>query len=111
MKYILSALAVFLSAVLLLSFYTTRNYYNDILKELSIQDAEAKEYIFGNFREGNLGFPYSAAIKSLVPGRRATAVREMGDYIRRYAASAEFIQQYRAAREAAKPEAPAGKEE
>jgi len=111
MKTFLSILTGILLAATLLSFDAGRHYYADILKQLSITEDEAQDYIFSNFREGDLSFPYSSAIKSLVPGKRAAAVKEMGDYIRQYTSSPAFLQHYREARAAAMPQGPAGKEE
>lgn len=111
MKTFLSVLTGMLLITALLSFDAGSRYYADILKQLSISEDEAQDYIFSNFREGDLSFPYSSAIKSLVPGKRAAAVKEMGDYIRQYTSSPAFLQHYREARAAAMPQGPAGKEE
>lgn len=83
--------------------------YKNILDQLRIAEADAKEYIFGNFKEGNLAIPYSTAIKALATGQRAAAVKELGDYIRKYVNSPEFAQAYQEARNAAKPQDPADK--
>lgn len=83
--------------------------YNNVLDQLRIAEADAKDYILGNFKEGNLAFPYSKAIKALATGQRATAVKELGDYIRKYVNSPEFAQAYQEARNAAKPKDPADK--
>jgi hypothetical protein len=83
----------------------------NILSQLNIAEQEAKEYIFSNFQDGNLSFPYSAALKKLASGKRAGAVQEIGDYIRKYTNSPEFLEQYNQARTAAMPEGPASKEE
>lgn len=81
----------------------------NIFDELEIAEAEAREYIFGNFKEGNLSFPYSSVIKGIATGKRAGMVKELGDYIRRYSSSPAFLQEYKEARESAKPAAPADK--
>jgi hypothetical protein len=81
-----------------------------ILSKLSIAEQDAKEYIFRDFEEGSLSFPYSAALKKLATGERGAAVKEIGDYIRKYANSPEFAAQYKEVRERNKPEAPADKQ-
>jgi hypothetical protein len=83
MKTFFSAVTALLLMTALLSFEAGRRYYGGILQQLSIDENDAQEYIFSNFREGDLSFPYSSAIKGLVPGKRAAAVQEIGDYIRR----------------------------
>jgi seryl-tRNA synthetase len=85
--------------------------WQNILSKLDIAEQDAHDYIFRDFQEGNLSFPYSAAIKKLALGQRAAAVKEMGDYIRQYTNSPEFIKQYSETRQAAKPEDPASKQE
>jgi len=85
--------------------------YLDIWQQLSISQQDANGSIFGNFQTGDLSFPYSTVIKGLAPAKRAAAVREMGDYIRKYTSSQEFAAQYLSQREAAKPAAPAEGEE
>ena len=76
--------------------------YLDIWQQLSISQQDANGSIFGNFQTGDLSFPYSTVIKGLAPAKRAAAVREMGDYIRKYTSSQEFAAQYLSQREAAK---------
>jgi len=88
------------------SAFVGRKYF-DIWQQLSISQEDARESIFGNFQQGNLSFPYSTAIKGLIPGKRAAAVKEMGDYIRKCVNSPEFAEQYNAQRASAKPAAPA----
>jgi hypothetical protein len=85
--------------------------WQNILSKLEIAEEDARDHIFRDFQEGNLSFPYSAAIKKLAVGQRAAAVKEMGDYIRQYTNSPEFIKQYNETRQAAKPEGPASKQE
>ncbi|WP_276484890.1 hypothetical protein [Paraflavitalea pollutisoli] len=83
--------------------------YKNVLDQLRIAEADAKDYILGNFKEGNLAFPYSTALKVLATGQRGAAVKELGDYIRKYVNSPEFAQAYKEARDAAKPQDPADK--
>jgi hypothetical protein len=78
-------------------------HYNDILKELQIAASDANGDIFNNFEDGTMNFPSSSMIKKLAVGKRAEAVKELGDYIRKYVESPEFNQRYLAARESAKP--------
>lgn len=83
---------------------------SDIFDQLDIAEKEAREYIFDNFKSSNLSFPYSPVIKNLALGKRAGAVKELGDYIRKYTNSPEFAQEYLAVRESARPKSPADKE-
>jgi DNA-binding transcriptional MerR regulator len=83
----------------------------NILSRLDIAEQDAKEYIFRDFEEGSLSFPYSTALKKLATGERGAAVKEIGDYIRKYASSPAFAEQYKQTRESNKPEAPANKQE
>lgn len=83
--------------------------YKNVLDQLRIAEADAKDYILGNFRDGDLAFPHSTALKVLATGQRGTAVKELGDYIRKYVNSPEFTQAYKTARDAAKPQDPADK--
>lgn len=82
----------------------------NIFDQLDIAEDEAREYIFGNFKSSNLSFPSSAVIKNLALGKRAGAVKELGDYIRKYTNSPEFAQEYKTVREGARPQNPADKE-
>lgn len=84
--------------------FTTVKRYADILKDLGIENSEAKETIFANFEQGTLSFPYSKVIRKLAVGQRESAVKELGDYIKAYTATPEFAQKYKAARDAAKPQ-------
>jgi hypothetical protein len=111
MKVFLSVLATGLLILTALSFTKARHICSDILQQLSVTEEEAHDYIFSNFREGDLSFPVSSVIKSLIPGKRAAVVKELGDYIRQYTSSPAFLEQYKEAREAAKPQGPANKEE
>jgi len=83
--------------------------YKNVLDQLRIAEDEAKDYIFGNFKVGDLSFPRTSALKALATGQRASTVKELGDYIRKYVNSAEFAQAYKEARDAAKPADPADK--
>ena len=85
--------------------------FADVLKELQMEPAEAKESIFLNFQQGALDFPYSTLVTRFAPGRREAAVKELGDYIKAYTESAEFAAKYRDEREAARPQGVATKEE
>ena len=111
MKLFFSSLAIGLFVIIAFAFAQTQRVYADILQELSITEDDANEYIFSNFKGGNLSFPYSKVIKSLAIGKREAAVKELGDYIRKYTTSAIFPEQYKEAREAAKPQAPANREQ
>ncbi|MBO9561230.1 MAG: hypothetical protein J7621_00595 [Niastella sp.] len=81
----------------------------NVFDQLEMAEDEAREYIFGNFKEGNLSFPHSSVLKGLASGKRAGVVKELSDYIRKYCSSPDFLQAYKEARESAKPAAPADK--
>jgi ATPase involved in DNA repair len=93
-----------LIASLFLMSFMSASYVADILKQLQIAEDEARSYIFENFQTGTLNIPYSKMVKNVAVGKRAEAVRELGDYIRKYTESAEFINAYNQQREAAKPQ-------
>jgi hypothetical protein len=99
-----------LSTVALLSgivaFRNANEKMNDILKQLGVSDATAKEYLFGNFNNGTLSYPYASAIKNLALGKRAEAVQEIGAFAKTYTESQEFIDQYKAERENSLPKPP-----
>lgn len=81
----------------------------NVFDQLEIAEDEARAYIFGNFKEGNLSFPHSSVLKGIASGKRAGVVKELGDYIRKYCSSPDFLQAYKEARESARPAAPADK--
>jgi len=91
--------------------FMTAGYVADILQQLQIAEDEARSYIFDNFEQGGLGFPYSSVLKSVALGDRAKAVNQLGDYIRKYTESPEFIKTYNEHREAAKPQGPGNDQE
>lgn len=78
-------------------------YADQILKQLGISDEDAQYNIYANFEKGELSFPTSSLLKSLIPEKRAATVKELGDYIRQYTSSVAFQEQYRDDREAARP--------
>lgn len=82
----------------------------NIFDQLDIAEQEAREYIFNNFKEGNLSFPHSSILKGLATGKRTAMVKEIGDYIRQYTNSPAFLQEYKEVRESARPQNPADKE-
>lgn len=88
-----------------MAFTVVRNVFD----ELDMAEKEARDYIFENFKDANLSFPYSKMIKSLATGKRAGVVKELGDYMRQYTQSPEFLTAYKEARESARPVPPADK--
>jgi hypothetical protein len=92
-----------LIASLFLMSFMSASYVADILRQLQIAEEDARNYIFDNFQDGTLNIPYSKVLKNVAVGKRAEAVRELGDYIRKYTESAEFINAYKERREAARP--------
>ena len=70
-----------------------------ILEQLKIAEQDAKEYIFSDFTEGSLQFPYSEVLKTLAINKRADAVKQIGEYIRKYTESPEFQKAFQAARD------------
>jgi hypothetical protein len=79
------------------------SFTNELLKQLQLSDAEAKEAIKENFIKQDLWFPDKQAIKGLVVTKRAATVKDLGNYIRQYVESPEFNKAYQEARAAAKP--------
>jgi hypothetical protein len=90
---------VSLAAVLLTAFT------NDVLKRLSLSEAEAKAAIRDNFIRRELWVPDKQAIKSIAVAKQAITVKELGTYMRQYIESPEFNKAYQEARAAAKPAA------
>jgi hypothetical protein len=86
--------------------FMTANYVADILKQLQIAEEDARSYIFENFQTGSLNIPYSKVLKNMAAGKRAEAVNELGNYIRKYTESPDFINTYNEQRESAKPKGP-----
>lgn len=102
-----------IAATVLVSVFAFKiiQHYADILKELQMNPAEAKESIYYNFQDGVLNIPYSKIITRLAVGKREAVVKELGDYIKAYTESAEFAAIYKEAREAAKPQGAPSAEE
>lgn len=86
-----------ITAVLLTAFT------DDVLKQLNLSEAEAKEAIRDNFLRRELWVPDKQAVKSIAVTKKAITVKELGSYIRQYIESAEFNKAYQEARAAAKP--------
>jgi hypothetical protein len=110
MKKIIYSLSIMTILVGAFAFTTIRR-YTDIFQQLAISNNEAKETIFLNFEQGSLSFPHSSVLTKLAIGKREAAVKEIGDYMKAYTASPEFAEQYKAAREAAKPQGVTGSDE
>lgn len=108
-KLVYATLAVLL--FLSVTAFKSMQQYADVLKELQMEQAEAKEVIFLNFQYGALDFPYSTVVTKFALGRREAAVKELGDYMKAYTESAEFAAKYKDEREAARPQVVATKEE
>lgn len=62
-KIIYATLSVFLLAGAFV--FKTVQHYSDILRELQMDTADAKESIFFNFQDGVLDFPYSTVVINL----------------------------------------------
>lgn len=103
MKKSFFALTAFLFLIMAFAFKAIHS-YADIFKQLQIEQVDAKESIFDNFQDGVLYFPYSEVVRQLAVGRREAAVNEIGNFIKSYTESAEFIAKYKAARDDARPE-------
>lgn len=76
---------------------------SSVFDQLAIAEAAARESIFDNFTEGGLSFPRSKVVKGLATGKRAGVVKELGDYMRQYTNSPQFIAAYKSLREKKKP--------
>lgn len=80
-----------------------------ILEQLKIAEQDAKEYILSDFTEGSLNFPYSEVLKTLATSKRADAVKQIGEYIRKYTESPEFQKEFQAIRESMSADKPVKK--
>lgn len=81
-----------------------------ILEQLDLSEKQAKSAIRDNFINNELWFPDNKTIKQIAIAERATTVRDLGQYIRKYVESSEFSNAYFEAREAAKPSGGANRE-
>lgn len=81
----------------------------DIFTTLKIDPEDVPGYIEKNFEDGEIRFPNSRELKKLEPAKRAAAVKEIGDYIKKYLQSPGYAQKFSKDRENAKPQSAEGK--
>lgn len=111
MKKMLAAGLMILVSASLLAFKKAEKYYADIFQQLGIPEREARNQITSNFRYGSLSIPYSKTIKTLASGSRASAVKEIGEYIKKHVSSPEYIAAFKREREESKPQPPENADE
>ena len=101
-------LFLFTGFVTTLAFYSfnTSNRVDDLLKELGIPAAHAKNYIWKSFIGEAFSLPSNPNIENYPENKRATAVQVFGAYIKDYLTSADFAKQYQILREEKKPKLP-----
>lgn len=104
MKYLFVLLA---GGVLFTSAMVTKPW--DIFTTLKIDPEDVPGYIDRNFEDGELRFPNTRELKKLEPSKRAAAVKEIGDYIKKYMHSPTYAKKFSKDRENAKPKSAEGK--
>ncbi len=79
----------------------------DIFSTLQIDREDLPDYIERNFEDGELRYPNTKALKKLEPAKRASAVKEIGDFIKQYIQSPVYAKKFAKDREKAKPKSKA----
>jgi hypothetical protein len=98
----------FTGLVTTLAFYSfnTDRRVDDLLKELGIPAAHAKNYVWKSFIGESFSLPSNSNIENYPRNKQATAVQVIGAYIKDYLISADFAKQYQILREERKPALP-----
>ena len=94
MKKMFFALMLVVPAAVLLSFSVIHSRLNEVLKTLELSEERAKESIGSSFMNASLDAPINRAIVGLAVGKRATVVNQLGDYMKSYLATPEFVNNY-----------------
>jgi hypothetical protein len=102
------ALLISLSALVFgfAAFRTAETSAVRFLTTLGISEEAAHDYVWSSFSGMYLSYPSIAKVKSMQPGDRATLTREISEFAKAYAASAEFKKKYLDYREGRKPTPP-----
>lgn len=104
-RIILLVLIAFFSFGFILNMIAERN-VQQILKQLSVNDETAKEYIWSNCSGKMFYFPSPGELKSAAMGERASIVNAIGNYAKEYSKTQEFLEKYKEYKESMKPQPP-----
>lgn len=95
--------------VLLLGFSTGKlldDKMKSLLKQISLSEENAKSSIFSNCSGPHFYLPNLKNIKGLVGDERVLMVETIGDYVKEFVSSKEFVKRYNEYRESKKPSPP-----
>ena len=106
MKSIIWLLLTLCAAISFLAYRTIDKKATDVLKQLGIQNDEAKDYIWSNIVRDSFSHPTTNEMKALAAGDRPAIVRQLFVYAQQYAKGEEFNTRYQEYRLGMKPEPP-----
>lgn len=95
--------------ILLLGFSTGKlldDKMKNLLKQISLSEENAKNSIFSNCSGSSFYLPNLKSIKGIASGERVLMVETVGDYVKEFVSSKEFIKRYNEYRESKKPSQP-----
>ncbi|HVO72988.1 MAG TPA: hypothetical protein VMT35_03130 [Ignavibacteriaceae bacterium] len=78
----------------------------DILKQIQFSDDQAKDMIWSNCSFGSFWYPNPRDLKNIASGERAGIVNSVGNYVKDFTKSEDFIKRYNEFRESRKPKEP-----
>jgi hypothetical protein len=78
----------------------------NILQQLQINDADAKDVIWSDCAFSNFYHPSPRALKNLAAGDRVSVVESVAQYVKEYSSTPEFLSRYNQLREKKKPAPP-----
>ena len=96
-------------SVLLLGFSTGKlldDKMKSLLKQISLSEENAKNSIFSNCTGPNFYLPNLKNIKGMTTGDRVSTVETVGDYVKEFVSSKDFVKRYNEYRESKKPSPP-----
>lgn len=95
---------------ILLLGYSTGKLLDDkmksLLKQISLSEESAKNSIFSNCSGPSFYLPNLKNLKGLASGERVLMVGTVGDYVKEFVSSKEFVKRYNEYRESKKPSPP-----
>jgi hypothetical protein len=78
----------------------------DIVKQVGISEEEAGDFVWWNLSGESFSYPRSAELKQKSGSEKATMVKEIFAYAKKYSQSESFKEKYREARENSRPQPP-----
>ena len=78
----------------------------EVLNKLQLTDSSAKEFFFNDCSGPSFYVPNLKSLKNISTGDRSSFVQIIGDYVKQYTTSKEFIDKYNQYRESKKPNEP-----